>query len=205
MAHHDKGRSRRAAPTGQEVQYLHSGMGVEIPRRFIGKDDRGVFDKRAGYCYTLLFPAGKLMRKTVFLAAKADERYMFPCEVFIGPACEFEREEHIFDCRKGREQVEELKNETQLIAAKLCPASFTKRFKVDAVNLDTSAGWFIKTGKKIEKRCFSRAALSEERYDLALLNIEFGPPQGLTVMPPGVVFFPQVVCAYRGCHNGSVN
>ena len=99
---------------------LLTGAGVEIPCRLVGEENRRIDRQRAGDRDALPFPAGQLIGTMVHALVelhKCEELARARIDLLARPSAEVQREADILEAREGRQQIEELKNESNLVAA----------------------------------------------------------------------------------------
>ena len=103
-----------------EPQDLGAGLSIEISRRFIREQNRGIDRQRARNGDALALPARQLVRKMIRPRGQADqlEQLARPIVDFLPwPAAQVERQRHILEAGQARQEVEELKYEAELVAA----------------------------------------------------------------------------------------
>jgi len=103
----------------QKLDDFASGRFVEIAGRFVGNDDGRIGRQGAGKCDPLLFAAGKLGRIMGGALRQSDGGELaLGDRLWVGDAGEFERHGDILKRRHGRDQMERLKHDADITAAK---------------------------------------------------------------------------------------
>ena len=83
VRHEDHGVSGVVQPV-EDVHDLRAGNGIEIARRFVGKDDVRIVHERAGDGDALFLSAGKLGRLHIQFFLEADATARRPRSAFFG-------------------------------------------------------------------------------------------------------------------------
>ena len=102
-----------------ELQDLGAGVTVKIARRLIGQQDRRIDGKRPRDGNTLTLASGEFVGQVIqtdpSFTRVSNSRAR--SSIFLaGPAAQVQRDRDIFQTRQGRQQVEELKNESDFVA-----------------------------------------------------------------------------------------
>ena len=99
---------------------LVAGRGVEVAGRFVGEQDRRIDRQRAGDRDALALAARELVGQVLQAVAELHERQQlaralvdFPAR----PATQVQRQADVLEARQRRQQVEELEDEADLVAA----------------------------------------------------------------------------------------
>ncbi len=93
---------------------------VEVSGRLIRQQKLGLGDKRPGQSHTLLFTAGKFSRpvmRALLQTHLVQPSRSFSLRLRLGKSPQQKRHGHVFQCRKFRQQVVELPDETELMVA----------------------------------------------------------------------------------------
>src|ERR1043166_6918471 len=100
-----------------------AGVGVEVARRFIGKENSGTVDKRSRDGHALLLAAGKLRRvmRSPFAEMNASQKLERQVARPL-VAAQFEGDHDILQRRQGGNELEILKNKPDHFASQARPA-----------------------------------------------------------------------------------
>src|SRR5918993_791246 len=105
---------------GDEAQNLGAGLRVEIAGRLIRQKYRGINGQRSRNRDALALAAGELVRHVIEPRPQLDQIEQLAraiVDLLARPASQVERQGHVLEARQARQQVEELKDEPQLVAA----------------------------------------------------------------------------------------
>lgn len=104
----------------KQTDYGNAGLGVKVARRFVGKYQARIVEKRTGYDYSLLLPAGEFMGHLVALVLHAYVYQHVLDTVFhlmaVFPAGGAKHEGQVFKHRPVLKQLEILKHYSYLAA-----------------------------------------------------------------------------------------
>src|SRR6266550_5278563 len=123
MGHNNK---RRELLLGDRLQRLHdrSGRGrIEVAGRFIGEEELRAVNDRSRDGHALLFASTELMSEVVTAITQFKERQGFACALLTpvpGYALQQEWEHHVLQCAHGRQKIEKLKNDPELMPPVIC-------------------------------------------------------------------------------------
>lgn len=115
MGHHDDRLLVDFVELLQDLKHVLSTFAVEVADRFIGEDDVGIIDQRAGDSDALLLSAGELAREFVglFSDAEAAKQLVAGFEpLFRGFAAEDFRKDDVVDDIERWDEIESLENHT---------------------------------------------------------------------------------------------
>src|SRR6185295_18587737 len=101
---------------------------------------------------------------------KLDEAQQFHAslrDLLIGPVPKVQGKRNIFETVQCRQQIEELKDDSDLVAP--YPRQFVvrERTQVLAVDCNRSAGWPIESTDEIQQRGFSGTRWSDDRHEVS--------------------------------------
>ena len=149
---HDR-RLARAIDVEQQLDDLLAGLAVEVAGRLVGEQERRIVGQRAGDRDALLLAAGELRRIVMAAVGKADFGEQRVARApGVARAGNLHRHEHVLERGQRRQQVKELKDEADALAAETRERVFVERRDVDAVDHDASAR------RRVEARRAARAA-----------------------------------------------
>jgi hypothetical protein len=118
VGHHHDRLPELADRLPQEVQDVSRGVRVEVAGGLVGEDQIGLVDQRPGAGHPLLLTAGELgraMRETV-RDAQLLHQVAEPVAVGLGPG-QVSGQGNVLGCGQGRDQVEGLEDEADLVPA----------------------------------------------------------------------------------------
>src|SRR6266436_1202084 len=103
---------------------------VEVSGGLVRQQNFGLGDERPGQSDSLLLAAGKLTRavmRTLLQTHLVQPSRSFPLRLLLGLTPKQQRHGHVFQCRKFRQQVVELPNETELMVTEPGRVIFRER------------------------------------------------------------------------------
>ena len=142
----------------EKFHYLHARFTVERARRFVGEQNFGVVDKRAGNCDSLHLTARKLVGASVDLIPKPHlfkygDRSCMP--FFRSDTRQSQRKFDVFGNRLVRNQIITLKHETYRMIAVRIPFFIRKILRAFAVDYKVARRIAIEPADYVEKRGLS--------------------------------------------------
>ena len=150
---------------------------VEVARRLVGQEQRGIVDERAGDGHALLLAARELVGMMVRAIRQAHE-----FERPQRPGVEFFRRQtrapvehwqlHIFQRRGPREEVEALEDEPDFLIAEVGQRVAVERGNIHAVEPVASAGRAVEAAEDVHHGGFAGAARAHDREKFAGLHLE---------------------------------
>ena len=149
---------------------IFAGVGVEVAGRFVGEQNRRVNRERAGDGDALALAARQFFWQVRHPVAELDQRQQLGgafVHLRARPASQVEREPDVLKTRQGRQEIEELKNEPDLVAPdprELVVREAGQRLAVDA---HLARGRTVEAAHKIEQRRLARARGADDRHHLA--------------------------------------
>jgi len=167
----------------QTLQQVHCGGGVGWVKArggFIGEDERGLAGKGSRDGDALLLAHAEFIDECVdfgdaeFAEEFSGARLHFACG-FVGH--EYRRHD-VFDCAETLQQVEGLKNDAQIAAAKEIARCAGECVDVLSGDFDGALLRVHETGDEIEERAFAAAAAGGEEELFALVEGESGDAEG---------------------------
>src|SRR3990170_1791550 len=112
---------------------------LRVRRRLVCEDQRRIVDDRAGDCYTLLLPAGELLRREPQPVAKTElsqqRRGFLACSFATDTSQLCGNGDVVLDVQ-GREQVEILKDEPKVAKTHIRKLAFREGAQLQAVEHD---------------------------------------------------------------------
>src|SRR5262245_57455856 len=119
MRDDQNGRAQASVETVDEFQNLLACVRIQVTCRFVGQQDRRINGKRPRDRDTLTFAAGEFIRKMLEAVSELNQLQKFSCarvDFLPRPLAEMQRQRDVFKTIQRRQKVEELKNETDLVA-----------------------------------------------------------------------------------------
>src|ERR1035437_591091 len=179
LAHHVTG-----AP--QLVEDLAPGRIVEIARRFVGKQDRGLPQQGAGQGDALLLARRELIGVVALPPQKVDQlenlvdllRSLAAARVDAGDR---ERQSHVLVHVEKRNEVEELEDEAGLLATEAGGFRIAEPADYLAVEYHFAARRPVEATQKLEERALARTGRSHQGHEFAPPDLERHALQRLDV------------------------
>ena len=172
VRHEHERRAARPVHLEQQVDDVAARRAVEVAGRLVGQQDRRVVRERPRDRHALLLAARELRRVVMAAVRQARPRRAAPRARAprAGHARDLHRHQHVLERRQRRDQVKELEDEADLLAAQPRERVLAERRDVDAV----------------DRRCVplvgaSRPAISPSSVDLPLPD----GPVIATTLPSG--------------------
>jgi len=181
----------------KNAHHFNGGFAVEIARWLVGEQDLRLIDERSRDRHALLLSSGKLAGK-MSRAVRESDRGQGPFRALAHvparaamPAIEH-RQLDIFECGRAREEIETLKNETELFVAKVGEFVAVELRNIDSVEQVNAAGRPVETAKRIHEGRFSRAARAHDRHEFTAMKFDGHSTHGVNLHFAGVVDFMDV-------------
>ena len=164
--------ANRRAFRVQFAEQVHHGLavpGVEIPRRFVREHELRLMDERAHDGDALLLAAAQPIGKAVGAIAQADTFQQRTGQRRRGlPSGELEREQDVLRRRQCRDQVVELEDESDVVAAEERARMLVELGDVHAADPDGARVGLIQASQQVEQRGLAGAARAQQRDEFAL-------------------------------------
>ena len=129
---------RRCVQIANQRENLLAGVRVEIAGRLVGEQDRRIDRQRARDRDALALAAGQLLRQVLQAVAELHQSQQLAralVDLLARPAAQVQRQADVLEARQRRQQVEELKDEADLVAPdarQLVVGQAGERLAVDA-------------------------------------------------------------------------
>ena len=137
----------------QQAEDLAAGGGVEVARRLVGEHDAGPGHERPGHGDALLLAAGELRGLVREALAQADAGDDLVEPALVGLAAgEAGRQHDVLGRREHREQVEELEDEPDVVAAQLRERVVVEPADVDPADGHLARGGLVEAGEDVHER-----------------------------------------------------
>ncbi len=160
---------------GENPHHFLGGVGVECAGGFVGEDEGGAVDDRAGDGDALLLAAGELVGFIVEPVAEADaiEGGGGAIASFVGRDVAVDRRQHdVFEGAERGEQVELLEDEAEFLVADFGEVGFGNLRHVDAVKGVVADRWAIEATDDVHGGGFAGAGGADDRAVFAWSNRE---------------------------------
>jgi hypothetical protein len=173
------------------------GRGVEVSGRLVRKHDRRLRDERAADGDTLLLPAGKLGRpvRAPLREAEVSEQLVDPRAVRMHTR-DRERQRHVLFGGEHRQEVEELEDEADVLAAQLRQARVVEIGDVDPFDGDRAGGRLVEARQDVHQRRLARAGWAHYGREMSVPHLERDPAQCIDARVARSVAADQVLCGY---------
>ncbi len=158
-----------------EGEDFDAGVGVEIAGGFIGEKDGGIGGEGAGDGDTLPLAAGEFFGEVVEALFEFDEGEEFAGAVVNfgrGPATQVEREGDVFQAGESGEEVEELEDEADFVAADAGELVVGDAAQEGAIDADIAIGGAIEPTDEIEESGFAGAGGTDEGNHFAFIDLQ---------------------------------
>ena len=154
-----------------EREDLATGLGIEIAGRLVGQQDRRIDRQRSRDRHALALTARQLlgqMREAGGRAARASSSSVARSWTFDArPAAEMQRQPDILQTRQRRQQVEELKDEPDLVAPHARQRIVGQTGERFAVDPDLAGRRTVEAANEVEQRGLPGARRPDDRHHLA--------------------------------------
>ena len=127
-----------------QPQNVQPRLRVQIARRLVGQQDRREHGQRARNRHALTLTAGQLIGKMVDTLAKLHQLQQLArarLDLLSRPAAQVQRQRHVFQARQAGEKIEELENESDLVAPHGSQAIVREAIQALAVERDVAGCW----------------------------------------------------------------
>lgn len=145
-------------------------LGVQIPGRFVGKQQTWIENQRTRDRHTLLFPAGQRGYGLIEKRLDLQRRGKLPNAAPLGTARIQRRQQDILAAGERRDQIVALKDKADIVEAQLCVIGMIAyAYAVEDVLAAVVA---FQKPEDIQKRRFSRAGLADDRNIAVPINMQ---------------------------------
>ena len=168
-------RAERDVQIADEPQNVGAGLRVEIACRLVRQQDRRIHRQRARNGDALALSARQLVRKMVHARGQLHEVEQLAraiVDLLPRPAAQVQRQRHVLDARQARQQIEELKDEAELVPPHRRQPIVCEAVEALAVERDGARRRPVQPADEIQQRRFSRSRGPDDRDHLPLRNLE---------------------------------
>src|ERR687895_436071 len=137
----------------QHPQHLLARLRVEVAGGLVGEYHGRLRYQRPGHRHALLLAAGQLGRAVREAVGQPNRLHEAPQPLGVGPlAGDREREHDVLLRREDRQEVEELEDEAELVAAQPGQVAVVQLGDLDAVEDDRAARRAVESGEDVHQR-----------------------------------------------------
>ncbi len=186
----------------EDAQHLAARLRVEVAGRLVGEHELGREKQGAGDRDPLLLAAGELGGEMVDAVAQPDPVEQHACALAHGrvaPLGDDRGQGHVLLRGERREQVEELEDEADVVAAQLGQLLVVEPLVVAAGDGDRPGGRRFERPDDVQQGALPGARRSHDRDHLARLDHEVDAVEGAHLDRPLAVVHVQIVRLDRGC------
>ena len=189
------------ASSGEEVEDLIAGCGVQVTGGLVSQDNRWPLDDRPGDGHALLFSTREFVGIPMLFAGETDFLQGLTSHIRIRLCSQFQGKKYIFKGGKCGQKVEELKDKTEPEPAQVRAPLLPEKFQILPFDLYAPFRRVVEAGDQIEKRALSRSALAEESDNFTRAYFKAAASKGRCIREVIRVVLPKVDNAdYRFSH-----
>jgi hypothetical protein len=167
-----------------------AGGGVEIAGRFVGEKNLRGIGERSGNRDALLLAAGQLSREVVAAGAESNAGDQISCSLGgAGGSSQLQRDLHILQSRKGRNQLKRLEDEADFFPAQPRALVLVQLAEVRVVEDHRASRWCIKTSEQAEQGGLSAPRRSDDCDERSLRNGERNVAKDCNGVISALIFF----------------
>jgi hypothetical protein len=176
VGHHHHGLAEVVDRLAQHAQDLVARLGVEVAGRLVGEHHRRLRDQRARHRHALLLAAGQLGRAVgePIRETNGVDQAAQPL-VVDATAGDRERQHDVLLSREDRDQVEELEDEAELVAAQLGEVAVVEVADLHAVEHDRAGGGAVEPGEDVHQRRLAGTRRAHDRAESAAFELDAHP------------------------------
>src|SRR5882724_12228671 len=112
------------------------------------------------------------MFDTMFELDQAKKLHASLRDFLFWPVAKVQRERDVFETVQGRQQIEELKNDSNLVAPHACEIVIRERTKIDAADRNGAAAGAIQSADQIQQSGFSGTGWADDRNEFSGIDVE---------------------------------
>src|SRR5215203_1151383 len=164
----------------QQLEDVGAGLGVEVAGGLIGEDHGRFADQGAGDRDPLLLAAGELRGAVGAPVLEADGADELVDPLLVGIAAgDRERQHQVLLGGEDRQQVEELEDEAELVAAQLGQLAVVEAGDVDSIEFDLARGRLVEPGEDVHQGRLAGARGAHDRGEAVALEAGADAGQGV--------------------------
>jgi 16S rRNA (cytidine1402-2'-O)-methyltransferase len=195
VVRHDQNcRTEALVNVANQRQDVRAGVGIEVARRLVGKQDRRVDRQRPRDCDALALASRKLVGQMIQAMPELHQVQQFLRTLHnftSGPAAQMQRNRDVLQARERRQKIEELKNEADFVAAYVRQGVIGELAELRAVDRDLAGSRVIEAADQVEERRFSRAGRAHDPNHLTAGDFKIDAVQRRDA-PLAIIFFGDV-------------
>ncbi len=177
-----QGRLALRAQGEQCLDDVRAGLAVEIAGRLVGEQKPGTGGEGPRNRYALLFAAGKLRGIVVQPVIEPDRREALPGpRERVAGTREFQRDRHVLECAHGRDQVEGLEHDADIVEAETRERVLVQRGQVLARDRDRSGRQALEPGDDHHHGRLARAGGTDDADGFARADGQIDSAQDVDV------------------------
>jgi hypothetical protein len=158
-----------------KLQDFRPRCGVEISRRLVREEDRGIDGKGTRYRNALAFAARKLVREVIHAVVKVNhlEKLFGPCLNFVeGPVTKVQWQSDIFKRTQRGEEIEELKDESDFVATDAREIVIPQAREVLTLDLDCAGGRTIQPSDQVQQCGLPGSGRADDRHQFTAFHLK---------------------------------
>ena len=175
MGNHDDRFSEFLIQPLEEIHDLLSRVSIQVSRGLVGEEECRIGDNGSRNGNPLLLTSGELagiMLHPVLQADQTQSRLDVIVPLRLAQPGEQERQLHVFKSREHGNQVEGLKNKSDVVVAPMGQLAIGHRCDPDTIHLDFPGGRPIDTGDDVQERSFAGPRGSHQGQKFTFRNVE---------------------------------
>jgi len=167
MSDEQQCRAARALDAQQQVHDVTAGRRIQIAGRLVGEHDDRIVGQRTGERDALLLAARELRRVMVSAIGQSHLVEQPSCAGGrVASACNFHRNADVLEGGQRRNEMEELEDEPDLLAAQSGELVLAERGDIGAVNQDRPRRGRVEAGNQTEQCRLAAARGADDREEL---------------------------------------
>ena len=168
VRHEHERRAARRVDVAQQLHDVAAVGAVEVAGRLVGQHDRRIVGQRARERHALLLAARELRRVVMRAAGQPDFLEQRSARApRVGDAGDLHRHGDVLVRGQRRDEVEELEDEPDLLAAQPRERVLVEPRDVDAVDEHVAGRRRVEAGDQAEQRGLAAARRPDDRHELA--------------------------------------
>ena len=175
VGHEHQAAAGLARDAVEERHHLLAGRVVEVAGGLVGEEEPRVLHEGAGDRDALLLAARQAVGEGPLAALEGhfgEERAGPRGGVLRRAPAELGRQLHVLEDGEGRDEVEELEDEAEVVAAEEGPPGGGEAAEAGARHPDLARGGGVDAGHEVEQRALAAAAAAPDRHDLAFGELD---------------------------------
>ena len=178
----------------EELHNIVAGVAIKISRRLVGQQDGGIGYEGARHRHALALAAGQLIRFVIHPVAQSDEFEHFrraAMRLRPGLAAVKKRQLNVFEGACARQQVECLKNKSNLLIAHPCQFIIAHVRNVFAIEHVFSLVRNVQAAEDVHQRALAAARCAHDCNHFSALDVEAHTIERMDRRVANIVGFPK--------------